>query len=115
VCFRPNFLPGEFCDGEKVSSSSQSIINNINQFINPNSIQQREVFQYLRSSVRKTIKIIINILMRAVGKRKAKNQPCKSPSPDIANRNIIKNTSIELDNIRAKIQQTQQKAFRFDL
>jgi len=53
--------------------------------------------------------------MRAVGKRKANNQPCKSPSPDIANRNIIKNTSIELDNIRAKIQQAQQKAFKFEL
>ena len=53
--------------------------------------------------------------MRAVGKRKAKNQPCKSPSPDIANRNIIKNTSIELENIRHKIQQAQQKNFRFEL
>lgn len=41
--------------------------------------------------------------MRGVGKRKAKNQPCKSPSPDIANRNIIKNTSIEVDNIKAKM------------
>ena len=32
--------------------------------------------------------------MRNVGKRKARNQPCKSPSPDVANRSIIKNTTI---------------------
>ena len=53
--------------------------------------------------------------MRTVGKRKAKNQPCQSPSPDIANRNIIKNTSIEVDNIKAKIKQAQEKVFKFEL
>ncbi len=35
--------------------------------------------------------------MRVANRRKAQNKPCKSPSPDINAKAIIKNTTIEVE------------------
>jgi hypothetical protein len=40
--------------------------------------------------------------MKAMLRKKPRNEPIKSPSPDIANRSIIKNTTIEVEDIRMK-------------
>jgi hypothetical protein len=45
--------------------------------------------------------------MRAIAKRKARNEPCKSPSPDIAHRSIIKHTTIEVEDIRSKMKKAE--------
>jgi len=34
--------------------------------------------------------------MRTLLRRNHRNEPCKSPSPDLAAKNIIKNTTIEV-------------------
>ena len=53
--------------------------------------------------------------MRTVSRRKARNQPCKSPSPDIANRSLIKNTTIEVSDVKAKIREAQSSVEMFSI
>ena len=53
--------------------------------------------------------------MHTIGKRKARNQPCRSPSPDISNRNIIKSTCIEVQDIKSKMRLGESKSMKFDL
>lgn len=48
-----------------------------------------------------------------IGKKKTRNQPCRSPSPDIANRSIIKNTTIEVDDIKSKMKKVEEKEIKF--
>lgn len=45
--------------------------------------------------------------MKTIGKRKTASGPCKSPSPDLYHRSIIKGTTIEVDNIRTKMKQAE--------
>jgi len=53
--------------------------------------------------------------MRTVSRRKARNQPCKSPSPDISNRSIIKNTTIAVSDVKAKIKEAQSSVEMFSI
>ena len=53
--------------------------------------------------------------MRTVSRRKARNQPCKSPSPDVANKSIIKNTTIEVSDVKAKIKEAQSSVEMFSI
>lgn len=53
--------------------------------------------------------------MRTLLRRNNKNEPCKSPSPDFACRNIIKNTTIEVEDIRSKMKKADEKELKYEL
>lgn len=53
--------------------------------------------------------------MKTIDKRKTASGPCKSPSPDFYNRSIIKGTTIEVENIRTKMKQAEEKHRRYEL
>jgi len=47
--------------------------------------------------------------MRTLIRRNNRNEPCKSPSPDLAAKNIIKNTTIEVEDIRSKMRKAEER------
>lgn len=64
----------------------------------------------------KIIKIIFKIrFMKTLGKNKTGTGPCKSPSPDLHNRSIIKGTTIEVDNIKSKMKEARERQQLFEL
>ena len=53
--------------------------------------------------------------MKALHQAANKYSPCKSHSPDFANRNSIKNTTILIEDIRYKLKKAEQKQLRFEI